>query len=1187
MKTRPIPLLLAAAVCCGALSAQDLKIDFSQTGGPIETGYSGYVADHEQPDTFTPQTYSAFGGTDNVTLTPTFGGTPLAGQNPQMIKRTSGSDLLIDWLGVDNRAANGFDGNPITLTISGVPAGIYRLTTTHHDTNNQTGLVNIMVTDADGSRLTENFDQSSGTQPPAVFETLVRSDGTSDIVMEIDSIQGANTTGFAFINALVLAEADRDGDGLDDLWEDKYFGDGDGVATDAELALQNGTDDGYPTADGDGLDNLGEQTAGTDPNVADTDADGRSDGEEVNGPVTSDPLKADTDDDGLSDGEEVDGTSNPYKNHVLGTPPGDPTDPNLADTDGDTIPDPDEMDGTSGWKTNPNRMDTDGDNFPDNEEIANAAAGFDPLVDNSGDDFDSDGLDNAGELDAGTDPLLADTDGDGRLDGEEVHGPVTSDPLLYDTDGDLINDKAEVDNGTDPNDPDDFPSVAWLQINFSSYPDGPGEVLYQNWLALHETNSLDSDPDGGDEFGVDRLSQPYAAFGTTVSVSVSYPDLDRGTNSEAELATVKQLILRSDANAANYDGEKLGLVKAWIGTDARLSQMGNGTDAPTTMRLEIAGLPAGTYLLRTYHHDVEYQHGAFAVRVTDADSADELLGDQFRVTCSTAYPQYNENPGAGKGPEVLRSTIEQVIRSNGTDPVILDFQKFEDPTIGLGRGSLFVLNGLELKETTDSNNNDIADDVELAVFGDLTTSNGRASDTDRDGIDDLTELLLNLDPTNADSDGDGLADGLETNTGEAGITEPIRITSFSYDEAAQQITMDWTPAVKGDVKAGTDLAGFPELAAGGVTPPVTFSVPANLSGEPKAFYRVEGPPAGTGTSPYVVDTDGDGVSDGDEVNKYGSDPLNTESDGDGYGDGYEVFAGSSPADAADIPDRDGDGFNNAYETDHGTDPDDAESYPEPDPATALYVDFNSDQDNGGDSMTESDPSLSVAHHNQRGYQSYHANHEVASEFTTANYNAFGTTVTLTPTWPDTTDNRVMQSIDRTKQDPVTGMATQWDGLWQGDRLNLLTDWLGVDTRTSNGGNGDYDGTNGLPTRLELTLGGLPAGTYHWRSYHHDTEKVWDSFLMEVSTDGGDTWTLLPGSLQMTNSGAGSIPPSSRIYRGFPTNKSPYPEDLPSTVETDFTADGTNNVVLRFTPLSSSGVHLQLWGINGFELTKKN
>lgn len=55
---------------------------------------------------------------------------------------------------------------------------------------------------------------------------------------------------------------DIDGDGLEDLWEDAHFGNANGVATNAELALQSGTDD----ADGDGFNNEMEETAQTDPN---------------------------------------------------------------------------------------------------------------------------------------------------------------------------------------------------------------------------------------------------------------------------------------------------------------------------------------------------------------------------------------------------------------------------------------------------------------------------------------------------------------------------------------------------------------------------------------------------------------------------------------------------------------------------------------------------------------------------------------------------------------------------------------------------------------------------------------------------------------------------------------------------------------------------------------------------------
>lgn len=49
-----------------------------------------------------------------------------------------------------------------------------------------------------------------------------------------------------------------------------------------------------------------------------------------------------------------------------------------------------------------------------------------------------------------------------------------------------------------------------------------------------------------------------------------------------------------------------------------------------------------------------------------------------------------------------------------------------------------------------------------------------------------------------------------------------------------------------------------------------------------------------GTSDRNVDTDGDGLSDFDEVNVYDSDPTNPDTDGDGFLDGDEVEAEYSP-----------------------------------------------------------------------------------------------------------------------------------------------------------------------------------------------------------------------------------------------------------------------------------------------------
>ncbi|PJE76077.1 hypothetical protein COV04_00915 [Candidatus Uhrbacteria bacterium CG10_big_fil_rev_8_21_14_0_10_48_11] len=67
----------------------------------------------------------------------------------------------------------------------------------------------------------------------------------------------------------------------------------------------------------------------------------------------------------------------------------------------------------------------------------------------SAEDTDQDGLSNAQEIAAGTDPLNPDTDGDGLFDGEEVRSFGT-DPLNPDTDGDGFTDGEEVRNGYNP-----------------------------------------------------------------------------------------------------------------------------------------------------------------------------------------------------------------------------------------------------------------------------------------------------------------------------------------------------------------------------------------------------------------------------------------------------------------------------------------------------------------------------------------------------------------------------------------------------------------------------------------------------------------------------------------------------------------------------------------------------------------
>jgi len=319
-----------------------------------------------------------------------------------------------------------------------------------------------------------------------------------------------------------------------------------------------------------------------------------------------------------------------------------------------------------------------------------------------------------------------------------------------------------------------------------------------------------------------------------------------------------------------------------------------------------------------------------------------------------------------------------------------------------------------------------------------------------------------------------------------------------------------------------------------------------------------------GTDPQDEDSDDDDLNDNVETNTgtfvslsdTGSDPNNPDSDGDTLTDavetGTKVFVdamdtGTDP----NVPDSDGDGIEDGKEVTDNTDPNDLNDPPAPE---GLLIDFNSTTQDGG------------PHPVGGVYRDYNAGHEVAADFDTKSYAAFGTSVSLTPTWPDTDDNRVQQMIDR---------AGGNDGNWTGTDLDLITDFLGIDARTSNGGNGDYDGMTGTPTTMDLTLGDLPGGQYEWTSFHHDTENVHTPFLMDISTDGGTTFERV-GEFKMSSSSGGGNPANPDLEVG------PDPKSLTSTVVTEFSSDGSD-VVIRFIPLAQIAVHNQIFAINGFEL----
>ncbi|MCK5896914.1 MAG: OmpA family protein [Cocleimonas sp.] len=118
-----------------------------------------------------------------------------------------------------------------------------------------------------------------------------------------------------------------------------------------------------------------------------------------------------------------------------------------VDSDGDGLTDAEEII----LMTNPNKMDSDGDGVPDNEEVGSEpSAALD--TDNDGkinaidDDDDNDTLPSLLEIAINTNPLSADTDGDGLSDAVEVGNNLG---VPIDTDADKLI------NAIDPDDDND------------------------------------------------------------------------------------------------------------------------------------------------------------------------------------------------------------------------------------------------------------------------------------------------------------------------------------------------------------------------------------------------------------------------------------------------------------------------------------------------------------------------------------------------------------------------------------------------------------------------------------------------------------------------------------------------------------------------------------------------------------
>ncbi|MBN1281081.1 MAG: choice-of-anchor J domain-containing protein [Candidatus Thermoplasmatota archaeon] len=534
--------------------------------------------------------------------------------------------------------------------------------------------------------------KTSPSSPNYIANHQETYDGRPAVSDDFDFDDLSNTIELTYGTAMDDADSDDDGvmDGKELLWclDSDTDGrinaldndsDADGLFDATEMGVTSpipaydsiikGTDvtKGNYTADAD-------PTTLTDPLLADTDADGLSDGAEdtdKNGAVAvgseTNPLDKDTDDDGITDGAEVNGFSVTGFGVIT-------TNPLNHDTDGDTIFDATE----SGYTNSMISGDTD---LTKNHFIADV----DPAsrTNASDDDTDDDGLldgnedvnKNGRREDTELDPNDEDSDGDLLTDGLESglttpqgsdtntaspHWQPDSDPTSTtnpqepDSDGDTIPDGTEDrdkdglrdgddptnsvsdwNNGagpgeTDPTDPDTDGDLVYDQLEIDGWD---VEVFWESNMTIKETRHVCSDPlkPDTDDDGV----SDYYEYGNKTDSTIDDTDGDGIDDLTEALA---------GTNMRGIEANQPWLTRAEI--DVRIDYVQTLVKVVSWIPLVgdivewiVKDVPSGLYITCWIEADDDVGVESIWVKV-DGESPQQQYGFDFRYEFEVDYDLY-------------------------------------------------------------------------------------------------------------------------------------------------------------------------------------------------------------------------------------------------------------------------------------------------------------------------------------------------------------------------------------------------------------------------------------------------------------------------------------------------------------------------------------------------------------------
>ncbi len=688
--------------------------------------------------------------------------------------------------------------------------------------------------------------------------------------------------------------------------------------------------------DDDGLSNLEEFYRRTEPQKADTDGDGLSDGAEVATHGT-DPLNPDTDSDGLSDGHEV-STSR--------------TSPLSADTDGDGLGDQHE----AAAGTNALDADSDDDGIADGWEVDN---GQNPLAGgDAGIDSDGDGLSAAEEYAAGTDPNRADSDDDGLTDGAEVgiHG---SSPTHWDSDEDGVPDGWEVLYGSDP-----------LLANEDADADEDGFDLHAEYRARSDpTDALDKPVVGvwgmqqGAASGAGFVEAPTrgaARWQRWMLDTDHFPGRPLVFADEFFLATGSALVARS-----LLDGRE-----RWRSSDDGAPSSATASGERIYYRPESTRVTAMDRVTRSEVWERTYEQ-AFTT-----DFA--ILGDALYALQHDHIVALDAANGEVLWRVPLPGTFSSLRAVNQTTPVAADdwVAAFLNQTLTVfDRNDGSIRFSGQVSQCLGDSRAVLTADAEARVFVeynecvagfDVAAEALRWDISSRNGHEVRPAVDNDFYYTMSRAGGDALV-ALDKETG--AVAWRYVLPNFAVPERYHNllVTLDhvFIVTVQGTVAFNLSehvfdwyhpLTGFLAVGPDGGLLVNGRNAAASIELSPRPDIDGDGLPAyaerllgldpvngadgagdldGDGLSnsrefavrshPAIADTDGDGLDDGTEVLSYETDPLREDTDQDGLTDAVEVNAhGTHPLRV----DTDGDGADDAAELQiHGTSPTDPTDHP--------------------------------------------------------------------------------------------------------------------------------------------------------------------------------------------------------------------------------------------------------------------